>query len=177
MGDRTNRSPDLADRARIVRPVVPEDARAIAAIYAPIVTDTTVSFELSPPDETEMAERIAQVMKSGPWLVLEIEGEIVGYAYATAFRARPAYDTTRETTVYVRGDHRGSGVGHELMAALIAQLRGSGCHTVVAGITVPNPPSVALHERLGFRHVGTFHEVGRKFDRWLDVAFYELRLR
>lgn len=159
-----------------IRPATADDGEAIAAIYRPIVTRTAISFELEPPTGDEMAERIGAGQATDPWLVLEIDGRIAGYAYASAFRARPAYAHSRETTVYVDPAHRGLRVGHRLMSALLGQLDDAGIELAVAGIVVPNEASIALHERLGFAHVGTFRRAGRKFDRWHDLGFWQ-RLR
>lgn len=148
----------------------------MAAIYAPIVTETAISFELEPPSADEFATRLARVKGSDPWLVCERDSHVVGYAYATDFRSRPAYAATRETTVYVDPDHRGRGVGMALMTDLLEALSGAGAHVVVAGITLPNPASVTLHERLGYRHVGTFDQVGYKFGRWHDLGFWQRTL-
>ena len=152
------------------------DVHSMLEIYAPIVLETAISFELEPPTVDEFKERLRQVQKRDPWLVLEDRDQITGFAYATDFRSRPAYLSSRETTVYVHPDHRGRGVGGGLMSALLAELRSRDVRLVVAGITLPNEGSVALHQRLGFRHVGTFHEAGRKFDRWHDLGFWELLL-
>lgn len=160
---------------RFVRSAVPADAADLLAIYAPVVRETAISFELEPPSESEFRRRIDSVTSSDMWLVLEREGQVAGYAYASPFRMRPAYGATRETTVYVHPEHRGAGVARELMEALIEQLVARETRLVVAGIALPNEASIALHETLGFVHVGTFHDVGRKFDRWHDVGFWELR--
>lgn len=164
-------------RARLlVRDAIGADAAACAAIYAPIVRDTPISFELDAPDATEFAARIARIQAHDPWYVATRDDEVVGYAYATEFRARPAFSATRETTVYVHPDHHGTGVGSTLMRHLLAELRDRGHHLAVAGIALPNDGSVALHEQLGFESVGVFREVGRKFDAWHDVGFWQLRL-
>jgi phosphinothricin acetyltransferase len=160
-----------------IRPVRAGDAAAVAAIYAPYVLETPISFELSPPDEREIAARIASRTKTHPWLVAEEpSGRVVGYTYAGPFRDRPAYRYSAESAVYVeRGAHR-RGLGRALMSELLDRLRSQGVHTVIAGVTLPNAGSVGLHEALGFRPVGAFREVGWKFGAWHDVAFWQLRL-
>lgn len=165
----------MVESDRIVRSAGPGDAAEMLAIYEPVVRQTAISFELEPPTIAELAARIVAVTATDPWLVVEREGQLAGYAYATRFRSRPAYEATRETTVYVHPDHRGAGVARQLMEALIGELTAGGTRLVVAGIALPNEASIALHEGLGFTHVGTFHDVGRKFDRWHDVGFWELR--
>ncbi|MEX1093862.1 MAG: N-acetyltransferase family protein [Acidimicrobiia bacterium] len=165
---------DTSNSQGRIRRATVADAAEILAIYAPIVESSAVSFELEPPGIEEFADRMTTVMQDNPWLVMEHEGLIIGYAYATVFRSRPAYSHTRESSVYVHPGHHRKGVGRELMLALLEELSGRGAHRVVAGATLPNRGSAALHESLGFRYVGTFHEVGRKFDRWHDVGFWEL---
>ncbi|MDW3217501.1 MAG: N-acetyltransferase family protein [Acidimicrobiales bacterium] len=159
-----------------IRDAEPADAAACAAIYAPIVRNTPISFEFTEPDAEEFATRIARVQETDPWLVATLDDVVVGYAYAADFRARAAYAGSRETTVYVHEDHHGRGIGSALMRRLIADLRDRGAHVAVACIALPNDGSVALHEQLGFNAVGVFRESGRKFDTWHDVGFWELLL-
>ena len=163
-------------RTMSIRSATPLDAAAMLGIYAPYVTDTAISFETDAPSADEFSARIERNLHTAPSLVFDKHDEILGYAYATEFRARTAYDATRETTVYVSPHHHGTGVGTALMTELIDRLRSAGIAVAVAGITLPNDPSVALHERVGFQHVGTFHRVGRKFGEWHDVGFWELQL-
>lgn len=160
----------------VVRDATADDAAACAAIYAPSVTDSAISFEYDVPDTSEFASRIERVQREDPWLVAVVDGEVAGYAYAAPFRARAAYAGTRESTVYVGAGHHGRGLGRLLMDDLIERLRERGAHLVVAGIALPNDASVGLHEALGFKPVGVFREVGRKFDRWHDVGFWQLVL-
>lgn len=167
---------DTVKRPRLIRPATVPDAVQILEIYVPVVESSAISFELEPPGIEEFVERMTTVMQDNPWLVMEQEGVIIGYAYATLFRSRAAYSRTRESSVYVHSGHHGKGVGRELMLALLDELSARNVHRVVAGATLPNPGSAALHESLGFRYVGTFHEVGRKFDQWHDVGFWEIRL-
>jgi phosphinothricin acetyltransferase len=160
----------------IVRDATVEDVPGMLEIYRPIVTDTPVSFELEPPTVEEFTERFSRITESDPWLVAVQDGSIAGYAYASEWRARPAYVATRETTVFVHYDHQRKGIARLLMTELLTRLTAAGAHVVVAGVTLPNGASVSLHEGLGFEHVGTYSEVGRKFDRWHDVGFWALRL-
>jgi L-amino acid N-acyltransferase YncA len=123
-----------------------------------------------------MAQRIADVTARFPWLVADEGGAIVGYAYATPWKPRSAYRFSVESTVYVAPDHMGRGVGTALYRELIDALRRLGVHCTVGGIALPNSASIALHEKLGFRKIGQFVEIGRKFDRWVDVGYWELSL-
>lgn len=159
-----------------IRSATPDDASKILAIYTPFVNETAITFESQPPTEPEFSERIALGLAIGPWLVAEEDNQILGYAYATKFRERAAYDSTRETTVYVRPGHHGAGIGRQLMSDLLAELRASGVSLAVAGITLPNDASVGLHEHLGFTAVGVFHGVGQKLGTSHDVGFWELAL-
>lgn len=160
-----------------VRPALPADAAAICAIYNYYVATTTITFEEDPVAEPDMAQRIADVEAAGlPWLVAEAGGKVVGYAYATKWRARPAYRHSVESTVYVDAACVGQGVGRALYAALLDELRGRGLHVVIGGIALPNAGSVGLHEALGFRKVARFSEVGMKFGRWIDVGYWQLNL-
>lgn len=159
-----------------VRDAEEADAAACAEIYAPIVRDTPISFELTEPGAEEFVARIARVQQTDPWLVATFDDMVVGYAYAADFRSRAAYAGSRETTVYVHEGHRGRGVGSALMRRLLADLRARGAHVAIACIALPNDGSVMLHERLGFTAAGVFRESGRKFDRWYDVGFWELLL-
>ena len=149
------------------------DAAAIAAIYAPYVEETIVSFEEQAPSADEIAERIAAAEGLYPWLVAERDGDILGYAYAAAFRSRSAYRFAVETTVYLRRDACGRGLGGMLYRPLIAGLEGQGFTQAIAAISLPNEASVALHERLGFVRAGTYREVGWKLGRWVDVGLWQ----
>lgn len=160
-----------------IRRAQPEDAAALLAIYAPIVTDTAISFETVPPEPGEFARRIAEANRRHAWLMAERAGRAAGYAYATAHRAREAYRYSVEVSVYVHQDHRGAGVGSRLYQQLFDVLVELGYFHAYAGIAVPNPASVHLHRRLGFRRVGTLPKVGFKFGRWHDVSWWHRRLR
>lgn len=161
----------------MIRPATEADADALAAIYNHYITDTVITFEETPVSVEEFAGRIRHVLEAGyPYLVDEEDGRVTGYAYASQFRTRVAYRYTVETTVYLDQTLTGRGAGTRLYTALIDELKQRGFHLALGGITLPNPASVALHEKLGFHKVAHFSEVGFKFDRWLDVGFWELKL-
>jgi L-amino acid N-acyltransferase YncA len=163
-----------------IRAATTEDAAACAAIYAPYVTDTTISFETEPPTQAEMAERIVGAVRTHAWLVLEDledDGRVVGYAYAGPWRSRAAYRWTCETSIYLEIGRRRTGFGRALYEALLARLAERGYRTAVAGMTLPNEASVALHQAMGFEPVGTFREVGRKHGQWYDVAWAQRSLQ
>ncbi len=159
-----------------VRVATQDDAASCAAIYRPYVETTAVSFELEAPSTDEMRARIARTLERTPWLVVELEGTVRGYAYATRHRERPAYDWTAETAVYVDESFVGMGVGRTAMTALLELLRLQGFHLAVAGITLPNPASVALHQALGFHEVGVYPAIGWKLGRWHDTGWYAMEL-
>ena len=152
------------------------DAAACAAIYAPAVEGSVTSFELQAPSAEEIADRMRGYQRTHPWLVAERGGEVVGYAYACEFNPRPAYRWSASVSVYVADGERGSGRGRALYEELFARLRRQGIRMACAGITLPNPASVALHERLGFQPVGVLREIGWKEGEWLDVGWWQLEL-
>ena len=152
------------------------DAAACAAIYAPHVLESPTSFEEAPPDDAEMAGRIARGSSSHPWLVAEGEDGLRGYAYACRHRERPAYRWSADVSVYVSGAHRRQGVGRRLYESLFERLRRQGFRTACAGITLPNDASVALHEGLGFAPVGVYRQIGWKAGAWRDVGWWQLDL-
>lgn len=160
-----------------VRAASPADAAAICAIYNPYIASTTITFEEAAVAESDMAQRIADVGAAGlPWLVAEVGGKVVGYAYATKWRVRPAYRHSVESTVYVDPACVGQGVGRSLYDVLLDELRRRGLRRVIGGIALPNEASVGLHEALGFSKVAHFTEVGLKFGSWIDVGYWELSL-
>ena len=160
----------------IIRLATLDDAEAIRDIYAPICEATPISFETQAPSADEMRRRIAKTLESLPWLVREQEGEIVGYAYASSHRERAAYRWSVDVSAYVRDGHRRSGVGRALYTSLFELLRLQGFHNALAGITLPNPGSVGLHESLGFQTVGVYRHIGFKCGKWHDVVWYQLSL-
>jgi L-amino acid N-acyltransferase YncA len=160
----------------MIRTATVADAAAIADIYNRYVRETVITFEETPVPTDEMARRIADVGARYPWLVFEYDGAVVGWAYATEWKTRSAYRFSVETTVYLADSHRGRGTGTALYEALIAELKARKLHTAIGVIALPNPSSVALHEKLGFAKIGHVAEVGRKFDRWVDVGYWQLIL-
>lgn len=154
-----------------------EDAESFASIYNHFVLTTSISFEEAEVPAIEMAGRIADVQAAGlPWLVANVDGVVAGYAYATKWRVRHAYRFSVETTVYLAPASAGQGLGTSLYRALIERLRDGGFHLAIGGIALPNPASIALHEKLGFEKVAEFREVGLKFGRWTDVGYWQLKL-
>jgi L-amino acid N-acyltransferase YncA len=158
---------------RVVRDATGADAGACAAIYAPYVRDTAVTFETEPPDPAEFARRIAAATARHAWLVLEDDGRVTGYAYGGRFKERAAYRYACEVSVYLEQGLRRSGGGRALYSVLLARLAERGYRTAAAGIALPNDASTALHSALGFVTVGTFRRIGWKHDRWHDVAWMQ----
>jgi phosphinothricin acetyltransferase len=150
-----------------------EDAADIQAIYAPFVQETSVSFETVPPSVETMAERISSNLARHGYFVAESNAGILGFAYASPYRPRPAYDRTAEVSVYLAPQAKGRGFAQALYRALFAHLAARGFHTAVAIVTLPNPQSAQLHERCGFAHVGSLQDVGRKFGQWHGTAIYQ----
>lgn len=153
-----------------------DDAAAIRSIYSYYVTDTSITFEIEIPSVDEMKKRISEYTKQFPWLVLEKDGVIVAYAYATPFKARAAYRWSVESSIYVDQSLRGKGTGKKLYLELFDRLKKMGILNIIGVITLPNLPSVAIHEKLGFKLVGRFPEVGFKEGKWWDVGYYQLTL-
>jgi L-amino acid N-acyltransferase YncA len=160
----------------MIRFCQPSDASPIAQIYNHYVRETVITFEEQPVSTPEMAERIAEVMASLPWLVWEQGQSILGYAYAAPWHERSAYRFSVESTIYLAPDCAGRGIGTQLYQALMADLRSRKIHCALGGIALPNPASVALHEKVGFVQIGHFREVGWKLGRWVDVGYWELLL-
>jgi L-amino acid N-acyltransferase YncA len=160
----------------IVRDARAEDAAACAAIYAPYVTDTTISFETEPPTPAEMAERIADAVGHHAWLVLEESGRVVGYAYGGPFNPRAAYRWSCQVSVYLERGRRRTGGGRALYEALFSRLAERGYRSVLAGMTLPNEASEGLHLALGFEPVGIYRRIGYKHGSWHDVAWVQRRI-
>ena len=157
-----------------VRDARPDDGDAIAAIYAPYVLETAISFEEQPPSGAEMAARISATLRTHPFLVFEEAGRVLGYAYGDVHMARAAYRWSANVSVYVAHDAHRRGIGRTLYRGLLAILTRQGFHALFAGIALPNENSVGLHESMGFVHLGTYREVGFKFGRWHDVGWWRL---
>lgn len=156
----------------------PDDAPAIAAIYAPIVERTTISFELTPPSVEEMRQRIQTKLKTHTWLVsLDESRKVDGYAYGSQLRDRPAYQWSVEVTLYVRADRQRKGVGKKLYGALLPALARKGFCEAFAGVALPNAGSIALHKSFGFEPVGVYRNVGYKQGTWCDVSWWQKSLR
>ena len=160
----------------MIRPAQADDGAAVAAVYAPYVRETAVSFEEAPPTAQAMAERISGTLDTHPWLVAERAGEVIGYAYAGKHSQRAAYRWTVDVTVYVRDGERRTGVGRRLYQALLATLRMQGFRSAFAEVVLPNPGSVRLHEAMGFKPVGVHHDIGHKLGRWHDIGYWRLGL-
>lgn len=160
-----------------IRMADPErDARAVTAIYAEAVQHTLASFEEVPPHPEAMAERMVQTLARTPWLVADLAGQVIGYAYAGQHHPRPGYRWSVNLSAYVAEDHRGRGVGRRLYLPLLDLLRRQGMVNAYAGVTLPNPASERLHEAIGMRRFAVYRRVGYKFGAWRDVAWYQLRL-
>ncbi len=160
-----------------IRPAIENDAAALASIYNHYIAETVITFETDPVTERDMASRIAETHALPlPWLVADSNGDISGYAYASKWKGRCAYRFAVESTIYLDPARTGKGIGTGLYTALIEAIRDHGMHAVIGGIALPNEASVRLHERLGFRKVGQFEQVGYKQDRWVDVGYWQLLL-
>jgi L-amino acid N-acyltransferase YncA len=162
-----------------IRAAMPEDAGAIAAIYAPHVLTGTVSFEIDPPDARAMRTRMGASEGLYPWIVAtngDATGGVIGYAYATRFRDRPAYRYVCETSIYMADVAQGQGAGRLLYEALIDTLRAQGFVHALGAIALPNDASIRLHESVGFRRAGVYREVGFKHGRWIDVGIWQAEL-
>jgi phosphinothricin acetyltransferase len=158
----------------MIRAVKLEDAREIVEIYNYYILNSCVTFEELALSAEEMRGRIEVAHLKFPWLVFEKDNKIIGYAYASAWKPRSAYKHTVESTVYLKKEAINNGVGSLLYAALISQLTDLGFHALIGGISLPNEASVALHEKFGFEKIAQFKEVGYKFQKWIDVGYWEL---
>jgi len=160
----------------MIRVASPQDAVPISDIYNQYVAHTHITFEEEPVSVDAMARRMEGILPALPWLVWVEAGEVLGFAYACAWKERSAYRHSVESTIYLRPEVTGKRIGSRLYAGLLGELRGRQLHAVIGCIALPNAASVALHERLGFGGVGQFREVGWKFGRWIDVGYWQLLL-
>lgn len=160
----------------MIRNAAESDGAVIAEIYNPYITDLVTSFEVEPVTADVMNQRIQRVTSRYPWLVYEDDGAILGYAYASRWKERAAYDYCAETTVYLRQGSVGRGIGTLLYSELLRQLADQGVKVAIGCIALPNEASVALHEKLGFQKVGHFPAVGFKMDSWIDIGYWRKAL-
>jgi phosphinothricin acetyltransferase len=161
----------------MIRPATTQDAAALAAIYNHYIVNTVVTFEETPISAEDMKARLAEVAAANlPWLVAEEGGKVVGYAYASKWKGRCAYRYSVESSAYLAPEAVSRGWGTKLYTALFAALREKSIHAVIGGIALPNPASVALHEKFGMQKVAHFSEVGYKFKQWVDVGYWQMKL-
>ena len=175
----TQRKPtrdEIAAMSTEVRAATVADARGVAAIYGPVVETTHVTFEVRPPTADQMALRIAAITEALPWLVASSDGDVAGFAYAAPHGSREAYLWSVDTSIYLAPSARGRGVGTRLYRTLLACLTELGYVSAFAGVALPNPASVALHQRLGFVRTGAFPMAGFKLGRWHDVSLWRCQL-
>lgn len=162
----------------MIRVVTESDVQAIADIYNYYIKNTVVTFEELPVTQNDIIERIGKITGSNlPWLIAEDAGAVIGYAYAGKWNVRSAYRRTVEVTVYLSNSSLSKGWGTRLYHALFGMLREKSIHIVIGGITLPNPASVALHEKFGMTKAAHFKEVGYKFGQWLDVGYWQTELK
>ena len=159
----------------MIRDVKLTDAEAICEIYNPYVLNTDITFEEVPVTPDQIRQRITTVTASYPWLVITEDDKVQGYAYICRWRERAAYRHSSECAIYLRNDTIGKGLGKTLFAALLGRIRQTtAIHAVIAAIALPNAPSIRLHEKLGFEQIGHFKQTGYKFNRWIDVGYWQL---
>lgn len=160
----------------MIREATSSDAQAIVDIYNHYIIHSHATFELEAITSQDMKGRLDKVIKFHklPWLVMEVDQKIVGYAYSTEWKARKAYAKTTETSIYLHKDAHGKGYGKQLYTELLNVLKELGFHVLIGGVSLPNEASAKLHESLGFKKAAEFKEVGYKFDRWIDVGYWQL---
>ncbi|MDO6712768.1 GNAT family N-acetyltransferase [Aliiglaciecola sp. 2_MG-2023] len=162
----------------MIRDAVLGDASEIAEIYNFYVVNTCITFEERKVSDEDMSIRLSKVADCNlPWIVAVLDEAIIGYAYATKWKERSAYRFSVESTIYLSSEYHGKGLGAVLYESLLSKLKPIGINNVIGGITLPNPASVGLHEKLGMEKVAHFSKVGFKFDKWLDVGYWQLSLR
>jgi len=160
----------------MIRTVELTDAAAICEIYNYYINNTDITFEEILLTQNEMESRIKNITETLPWVVWEEEGIVVGYAYASLWKTRSAYRFSAELSVYIDKDSKGKGIGTKLYEEVIKEVKAKGYHSVVGGIALPNEASVGLHEKLGFKKVAHFEQIGFKHNTWLDVGYWQLFL-
>ena len=160
-----------------IRNVSNTDISDITAIYNHYIENTCITFEEEPVTSNEMLKRIETISKAYPFLVAELDNTLIGYAYATSWRIRSAYRFSSEITIYLDHKMKGKGLGSQLFSALIEKLKETDLHVLVGGIALPNEASIALHEKFGFEKVAQFSKIGYKFNQWIDVGYWELKLK
>jgi phosphinothricin acetyltransferase len=160
----------------MIRFVTANDADRICAIYNHYIENSIATFEEENVTASDMRDRVGDATDARPWFVYDLDDEIAGFAYASPWKSRCSYRFSLETTVYLSPDHLGQGIGTDLYGHLIESIRKKNIHSLIGAIALPNDGSIALHEKLGFRKVGQFVEVGWKFDHWIDVGYWELIL-
>jgi len=161
----------------IIRNVVPDDAQMLADIYNYYILNTIITFEEAPVTANEMKKRISDPTLKFPWIVYEMENQVLGFAYASEWKSRCAYKHSAEVTIYLKHEETGKGIGSDLYTELFKRLKPFNLHALIGGIALPNEASVAIHEKLGFEKVAQFKEVGFKFGKWIDVGYWELIIK
>lgn len=160
----------------MIRDIETRDIQRVCEIYNYYVENTYISFEMEPVSSQEMKQRMLEYTSEYPWLVYEQKGEVIGFAYASKWRPRPAYRFTLEVTIYLDKGFLGHGIGTTLYQELFSRLKALGTHSIIATIALPNAKSQALHEGLGFRQVAHFKDMGYKLDQWIDVGYWQKML-
>ncbi|WP_298370865.1 GNAT family N-acetyltransferase [uncultured Lutibacter sp.] len=160
----------------MIRNVEISDAKAISEIYNYHVFNTIVTFDLNPVNIKDIEEQIISTTKKYPWIVFEENNKVLGYAYANTWKTRSAYDATVESSIYITQEALGKGIGKKLYKHLINELIALNIHVIIGGISLPNDISVAIHEKFGFKKVAHFEEVGFKFNKWIDVGYWQLKI-
>lgn len=158
----------------MIRKCTQADAQAICEIYNYYIENTAITFEEALLAPNDIAHRIKKLTEKHPWLVYEVNGEILGYTYAGEFKSRCAYRYTLETSVYLSYKHLSKGIGAELYSKLIEESRRIGIHSLIGVIAIPNEPSISLHKKLGFKFAGRLSEAGYKFNNWIDIEYWQL---
>lgn len=160
----------------MIRKVELKDAKAIVDIYNYYILNTNITFEVETLKEEDMKERIQKIMKKYPYIVYEDKGQVLGYAYLGEFKSRAAYRFSVESSIYLDINSKGKGIGKKLYEEILELAKGYDIHTIIAGITIPNEASIGIHEKLGFKKVAHFEEVGYKEGKWLDVGYWQKRI-